>query len=203
MPRAVPGDATPMTSQAATLHRDHDESGLLRRVAQRDRAAFEALYAEYLPRLQRFLSRMTWRAELRDELVNDTLWIVWQKAGDFRGASLVSTWIFGIAYRCALKALSRERPSAPGSAEDIADGADEPGLAEQRDWIEHGLRLLPRDQRVTLELAYFGGHSCEEIAQVMDCAVGTVKARMFHARVKLRNLLPALGGADGRSGHAR
>jgi RNA polymerase sigma-70 factor, ECF subfamily len=56
------------------------------------------------------------------------------------------------------------------------------------------LKTLPEDQRVTLELAYFMGCSCEEVAAVMGCAVGTVKARMFHARVRLRNVMPMLAG---------
>jgi RNA polymerase sigma-70 factor (ECF subfamily) len=67
-------------------------------------------------------------------------------------------------------------------------------LQEQRDWIAHGMRHLPLEQKMTMELAYYLGHSCEEIAQIMNCPVSTVKARMFHARVKLRNLLPRLGG---------
>ena len=67
-----------------------------------------------------------------------------------------------------------------------------------RDWVGKGLRHLPLEQRTTLELAYYMGHSCEEIGEIMDCSVGTVKARMFHARVKLRNLLPALGGMTER-----
>jgi len=45
-----------------------------------------------------------------------------------------------------------------------------------------------------MEMAYFLGHSCEEIAAIMSCPVNTVKARMFQARIKLRNLLPTLGG---------
>jgi len=57
---------------------------------------------------------------------------------------------------------------------------------------------LPFEQRATMELAYFLGHSCEEIAAIMGCPVNTVKARMFQARIKLRNLLPTLGGAPSR-----
>jgi RNA polymerase sigma-70 factor (ECF subfamily) len=60
--------------------------------------------------------------------------------------------------------------------------------------LAHGLSTLPFEQRATLELAYFVGHSCEEIAAIMECPVNTVKARMFQARIKLRNLLPKLGG---------
>jgi RNA polymerase sigma-70 factor (ECF subfamily) len=61
--------------------------------------------------------------------------------------------------------------------------------------LQHGLSRLPIEQRLTLELAYQMGHSLEEIAVITDCPVGTVKARMFHAREKLRQCLPALSGA--------
>jgi RNA polymerase sigma-70 factor (ECF subfamily) len=56
------------------------------------------------------------------------------------------------------------------------------------------MQQLPTDQRLTVELAYGQGHSCEEIAEIMDCPVNTVKTRMFHARGKLRMLLPRLAG---------
>jgi RNA polymerase sigma-70 factor, ECF subfamily len=58
------------------------------------------------------------------------------------------------------------------------------------------LNHLPVEQRLTLELAYQMGHSMEEIALITDCPVGTVKARMFHAREKLRQYLPALSGGQ-------
>jgi RNA polymerase sigma-70 factor (ECF subfamily) len=178
------------------------ELALLRLVAQRERRAFETLYGEYYRRLGRFLGRLTQRQELIDEVVNDTFWVVWQKAGEFRGQSQVSTWIMGIAYRCALKALRRSGgPASEPLPDDLEDAAAGASQVEQelRDWVGKGLRSLPLEQRTTLELAYHIGHSCEEIAEIMDCSVGTVKARMFHARVKLRNLLPALGGLEQQS----
>ncbi|MDB5987636.1 MAG: polymerase sigma-E factor [Nevskia sp.] len=177
---------------------DEQELALLRLTARRDRRSFETLYGEYYPRLGRFLSRTTQRPELIDEVINETFWVVWQKAGEFRGASLVSTWIMGIAYRCALKSLRR----AGGSEESLSADLEETGTPELqlnyelRDWVAHGLRHLPLEQRTTIQLAYYFGHSCEEIAEIMDCALGTVKARMFHARIKLKNLLPALGGGN-------
>jgi RNA polymerase sigma-70 factor, ECF subfamily len=63
-----------------------------------------------------------------------------------------------------------------------------------RDWLGKGLDRLSADQRVVIELVYGVGHTLDEVAVIMQCPVGTVKARLFHARVKLRNVLPALAG---------
>ena len=174
----------------------------LRLAGKGDRAALERLYLSYHDRLAHFLGRHTSRVDLIDEIVNETLWAVWRGAREFRGDSKVSTWIFGIAYRCLMKAL-RDQPAPPTSVElDSANVVSESALVdpgdsaqrELRDWLRHGLDLLPVEQRMTIELAYYLGQSCEEIAAIMNCAVGTVKARMFHARLRLRNTLPALGG---------
>jgi RNA polymerase sigma-70 factor (ECF subfamily) len=179
------------------------ESQLLQRVAEGDRQSFEELYTLYHRRLSRFLMRLAPRYDFAEEIINDTFWVVWRKAGEFRGASRVSTWIMGIAYRRALRALRDERQvTAAGrwlAAEVQADSDDSVAAADVQDWIAHGLSALPEEQRLTLELAYFMGHSCEEIAAITDSPVGTVKARMFHAREKLRLALPSLGGAPPRS----
>jgi RNA polymerase sigma-70 factor (ECF subfamily) len=187
-----------------TQRADSAESELecLRAVAQRDRKAFEWLYRRYHGVLTRFLGRFTARRDLIEEMVNETLWVVWRTAGKFRGDSKVGTWIIGIAYRCLMKQL-RDHPAEQtcGAGErdhealnDIVPDENEARQAELRDWVQHGMALLPPEQRMTIELAYYLGQSCEEIAGIMNCAVGTVKARMFHARLRLRNTLPVLGG---------
>jgi|SRR5271170_302303 len=176
------------------------DSALLAAVGSGDRKALEELYLGYHRRLARFLSRFTPRYENVEEIINDTFMVVWQNARDFRQASKVSTWIIGIAYRTALKSLRRQKNhtgerSLDGYAEQSIDPTSE---AETNDWLNRGLSRLPIEQRLTLELAYHMGHSLEEIALITECPVGTVKARMFHAREKLRHSLPALsgGGAD-------
>jgi RNA polymerase sigma-70 factor (ECF subfamily) len=195
-------DALTMTGLKGPIVQDDDalDRHGLRATALRDREQFEQLYRRYHQRLGRFLRRYTTRRDLIDDVVNDTMWIVWRKAGEFRGESRVSTWISGIAYRCMLKALRGAGPAHEASEPvDAHDGLAHPEPAhgearELNDWVASGLRSLPEEQRMTLELAYFFGHSCEEIAEVMGCAVGTVKSRMFHARVRLRHVLPGLGG---------
>ena len=186
-----------MTSFAKISPRDSDFD-LLAAVAAGNRPALEQLYHGYHRRLARFLSRFTSRYENVEEIINDTFMVVWQSAKDFRNASQVSTWIFGIAYRTALKSVRRQKNHAAAlsldeSPEQIVDPEAD---AEVQDWVAHGLNRLTVEHRLTLELAYRMGHSLEEIAAITDTPVGTVKARMFHARRKLREYLPAIGGND-------
>jgi RNA polymerase sigma-70 factor, ECF subfamily len=170
------------------------ERALLAAVAARDGAALRELYHTYHRRLARFLMRVTSRYELAEEIINDTFCVVWMRAGDFRGASKVSTWIFGIAYRRALKSL-RSLHAVDGGGEH-QEASEDPGAHfELSDWLATALEQLPVDQRVVLELAYHAGHSCEEISSITDCPVNTVKTRMFHARRKLRSLLQNLAGS--------
>lgn len=176
-------------SAASVADNDRDRM-LLARVAGRDPEAFKQLYQVYHRRLSRFLMRLTRQPEIAEEIINDTLWVVWRKAPEFRHGSLVSTWIFGIAYRRGLKTLQRQAPPACDLDETATAAADEIlPAAERSDWLERGLAQLPVTQRAVLELAYYLGHSCEEIARIMDCPVSTVKTRMHKARLKMKLLL--------------
>jgi RNA polymerase sigma-70 factor (ECF subfamily) len=177
---------------------DATDRMLLRRMAGGDRAALERLYGDYHGRLCRFLSRLTRRPDIIEEAINDCFWIVWQKADDFRGQSQVSTWIMGIAYRCGLKCLRQHGDAAiddQAQVEDHAPTSDDGEDRELRDWLDKGLERLSADQRMVIELVYGIGHKLEEVAEIMQCPVGTIKARLFHARVKLRNVLPGLAGS--------
>jgi RNA polymerase sigma-70 factor (ECF subfamily) len=187
-----------MNEAAATA--DTADRALLQRMAEGDRAALETLYRGYHGRLCRFLSRLTRRPELIEEVVNDCMFIAWQHAGEFRGDARVSTWLMGIAYRCGLKALRRQ---GTGPIDELADEALLPDLdggsdpaedRELRDLLGKALEHLTTDQRVVVELVYGIGHSLNEVAAIVQCPVGTVKARLFHARVKLLNVMPALSG---------
>ncbi|HEX3912648.1 MAG TPA: sigma-70 family RNA polymerase sigma factor [Steroidobacteraceae bacterium] len=184
-----------MTLPAKNSPKERDIA-LLAAIAAGDRHALEELYLSYHRRLARFLSRFTPRYENVEEIINDTFMVVWQNAKEFRNASQVSTWIIGIAYRTALKSFRRQKNhAATGSLEDYPEQTVDPTFdAEVHDWLKHGLSRLPIEQRLTLELAYHMGHSLEEIAIITECPVGTVKARMFHAREKLRQYLPTLSG---------
>lgn len=172
------------------------ELALLRLIITHDRVAFKELYLIYHRRLARFLMRMTSRHDVIEEVINDTLWTVWQKAADFRGDSLVSTWIVGITYRRALKALRKHSAIRPVYSEESSVAPDDRLADENRQWLDRALSELPLEQRMVLEFSYLLGHSCEEIAQIMQCPVNTVKTRMFHAREKMRRSLPRLAGSE-------
>jgi RNA polymerase sigma-70 factor, ECF subfamily len=195
-------DMAEVTSRGSSAAREVE---LIARVARQDRRAFEELYNLYHRRLARFLTRLTRRYDLAEEIVNDTFWVVWRSAGDFRGESQPSTWILGIAYRkarnafrSAARARARENLSLPS----FPLTTEEPARAEElRDWLTHALNELPVEQRLAVELCYELGHSCEEISKIMGCPVNTVKTRLFHARAKLQKRLPELSGP--RDGVAR
>jgi RNA polymerase sigma-70 factor, ECF subfamily len=171
------------------------EVDLIARIGEGDRRALEELYNLYHRRMARFLTRLTHRYDLTEEVINDTFWVVWRKARSFRGDSQPSTWILGIAYRKARNAFRSSARLAeknlPLELEPLT--REEPaGTEELRDWLARALAQLPVEQRLAVELCYELGHSCEEIAAIMSCPVNTVKTRLFHARAKLQKLLPQL-----------
>jgi RNA polymerase sigma-70 factor (ECF subfamily) len=169
-----------------------EEVALLSRVAEGDVRAFDNLFHSYAPRLIRFLGRTTRVPHLIDEIVNDTMLIVWRKAGTFNGCSKVSTWILGIASRRRLKALERIE-SGRGAVMDVTEIASPseagPEEGEARRQCRAALDALPAEQRQVVILTYFEGRSYPEIARIVGCPVNTVKTRMFHARRRLRSLL--------------
>ena len=175
------------------------EVELIARIGAGDRKALEELYNLYHRRMARFLTRLTHRYDLAEEIINDTFWVVWRKAGEFRGDSQPSTWIFGIAYRKARNAFrSVSRLAAQASLEALsAPLCSEPfGTEELRDWLQQALSQLPPEQRLAVQLCYELGYSCEEIATITSCPVNTVKTRLFHGRAKLHKLLPRLAGEE-------
>ena len=178
---------------------------LLREIVTEDREAFRRLYLRYHPRLVRFLARILRRTEDTEDVANETMLIIWQQAGSFRGGSLVSTWIFGIAYRCALKSIRRSallERTAMHEVESRPLVTDDASRAtEDRQIVELGLAMLSPEQRLVLVLAYEMDCSCEEIAAIVDSPVNTVKTRMFYARRKLRAVLTTVGArqAGGRA----
>ncbi len=173
-----------------------DERELLARVVAGDLRAFERLYRLYQPRLSRFLTTLLRRPQLIEEVLDDTMMVVWQSADRFRGSSKLSTWIFAIAYRKAHKARLKwpdpiEEPEQDTRLSEDPAPDDELHHQKLHDSLMRAMDQLSADHRAVVELTYFHGLGYREIAEIVDCPVDTVKTRMFHAR---RRLKQAIGG---------
>jgi RNA polymerase sigma-70 factor (ECF subfamily) len=175
-------------------HGDAEDARLLEAVADGDRLAFERLYHLYFPRLTRFLNRATRNLQLIEETANDTMLVVWRKAPTWDASCKVSTWIFAIAWRRALKAVhGTDEPveAAPDLIEADPDSQPEArfALLRRHQALDAALGALPIDQRTVVQLTYFHDMGYADIADVMGCPQNTVKTRMFHARRRLATLL--------------
>jgi RNA polymerase sigma-70 factor, ECF subfamily len=186
-----------------------DDAALIRAVARHDARALETLYRRYAPRLGRYLWRMLQQRETVEEVLNDVMLVVAQKAGSFDPArAQLSTWMFGIAHHKALTALSRaaRHGSVVTTCSDDDDAGEtmaappqscDPELSligrQLGETLQWALQQLSAEHRAVIELT-FGEHlSYAEIAAICDCPLNTVKTRMFHARRRLGELLAARG----------
>jgi len=169
-------------------HQNKDVA-LVIRICNADEKALELLYHNYYQRLFRFIGRITWREDLIEEIINDVMYTVWEKAATYNHQCQLSTWIFGIAYNKARQALRSAGSFNDDSLDDMdvdssVFGTYDTGLKqlEMRDFLESGFKVLSPDQRTVVELTYFEGLHYSEIAQLMGCPENTVKTRMHHAR---------------------
>ncbi|MGJ7509234.1 RNA polymerase sigma factor [Variovorax sp. GT1P44] len=192
---SMPRDAIRTQAEDLSLLAERAEARLIDRTANGELQAFEQLYRAYHPRLSRFLDRVTRRPGLVGELLNDTMLVVWNRAGTYNGRSKVSTWIFAIAYRKAMKALSRLDEPVEDQDDDDRPAPLETGpefhatQSQLRGALAQALDHLSHEQRAVVHLTYFHGIGCREISEIVGCPVDTVKTRMFHARRRLKILL--------------
>ncbi|MGN8001349.1 RNA polymerase sigma factor [Sphingomonas sp. 22176] len=181
-------------ARRSSSRQDDEEMGLVAAVRARDLRAFEQLYRRYQPRLTRFVGTLLRSPGLVEEVVNDTLMVLWQKAGDFTGASRLSTWLFAIAYRKAVRARAGE-PLLPDDAAVLADitddGTADAGLSRDRtrQALQRAMGVLSAEHRAVVDLTYFHEIGYREIGEILGCPVDTVKTRMFHARRQLRRAM--------------
>jgi RNA polymerase sigma-70 factor (ECF subfamily) len=192
-------DANPMPEELTSQAEPTDDRELLSRVARQERPAFEVLYRRHYRRMFNFVMRVVRREEVAEEVVDDAMFVLWTHAATFEGGSSVSTWMLGIAYRQALKALERDRKHSRVDADDEAlsqvldpDPAIDPQMAalirDDNARLQEAIGALSEHHRVVVELTAMG-HSYGEISEVIGCPENTVKTRMFHARQQLKRLL--------------
>lgn len=181
-----------MSDNSNIASTDSEELDLLARIADEDTHALAQLYERYRNKLGAFLRSKLFEEKLADEVYNDVMFIVWNKASEFKGGSRVSTWIFGIAYRTCMAHGRKEQKHNKNVSQVDLDALAQPIQSKEIDQaqsVRDALVELSPDHREAIVLAYFLGHSIDEIAHITDTPSNTVKTRLFHARQNLKKVL--------------
>lgn len=172
---------------------------LIASIAAGDKRAMALLFARHNVRVYRFAARITGNASLSDDIVSEVFLDVWRGAAGFNGKSQVSTWLLAIARHKAMSAL-RGRMDAQLDEEfsvAIADDRDDPETVAHQTTrgtvIQKCLMQLPPTLREVVDLVYYHEKTVAEVAQIVGIPPGTVKTRMFHARVRMAELLQRAG----------
>jgi RNA polymerase sigma-70 factor (ECF subfamily) len=197
---------------------DADADALLvERVKQGDVRAFEMLVVKYQRRIERLIGRMVRDTDLVQDIAQETFIRVYRALPQFRGDSAFYTWLYRIAVNTAKKALMDMKrdplvsEAALRSDEDgeeisraeneLTDGATPEALLASKEIgaaVNAAIDALSEDLRQAITLREIEGLSYEEIAEVMNCPIGTVRSRIFRARDAIAaRLKPLLDTRDG------
>ena len=163
---------------------------------KRDRAAFRELFDYFAPRIKSFLMRQGLDAQAAEDVVQEAMVRVWQKAHQFDPSKArASTWMFTIARNLRvdfLRKSNRPEPNAddPALVPDAQPGGfDLTAQAQDADRLRAALGDLPDEQRVVLELSFFEEKPHPEIAEHLGVPLGTVKSRIRLALKRVRSEL--------------
>jgi len=162
----------------------------------RDRAAFQALFGHFAPRVKSYLMRLGAPAAQAEDLAQEAMLSLWRKAHLFDPAKAsVGTWVFTIARNLRIDAIRREKrpeldPADPMLTPEAGPGAED-GLqaVEQEGRLRAALKTLPPDQIRVVELSFFADKPHNQIAAELAIPLGTVKSRLRLAMLRLRAVM--------------
>jgi len=180
---------------------DHADLMLVERAVAGDQGAFELLVIKYQRRIQRLIGRMVRDVDLVEDIAQETFIRAYRALHQFRGDAQFYTWLYRIAVNTAKKFLLelKRDPTVSESAfkskddddetswtinEPTTDETPESVLAAKQvaTMVNAALAALPEDLRQALTLREMDGLSYEDISEVMNCPIGTVRSRIFRAR---------------------
>lgn len=190
---------------------------LVDRVKRGDTKAFEMLVVKYQRRIERLIGRMVRDVDLVPDLAQETFIRAYRAIPQFRGESAFYTWLYRIAVNTAKKALVElkrdplllESSRTSGDDDDetyrveneLTDGETPEAVLASREIAEavnKAIDALSEDLRQAITLREIEGLSYDEIADVMNCPIGTVRSRIFRAREAIaERLRPLLGTREG------
>ncbi|HOX68934.1 MAG: RNA polymerase sigma factor RpoE [Rhizobacter sp.] len=188
------------------------DAPLIERVKQGDVRAFEMLVVKYQRRIERLIGRMVRDVDLVPDIAQETFIRAYRAIPQFRGESAFYTWLYRIAVNTAKKSLGELKrdllvtESARASRDDedetsrteneLTDGETPESLLASKEvamTVNAAIEALSEDLRQAITLREIEGLSYEEIAELMNCPIGTVRSRIFRAReaiaLRLRPLL--------------
>jgi RNA polymerase sigma-70 factor (ECF subfamily) len=186
---------------------------LMERLGRRDLAAFEALFGRYGDLVFSVSLRVVGDPHLAQDVTQDVFLRVWRRPEQFderRGKFI--TWLLSVTRnrsiderRSQSRRLRHEALPSPPEEEDILPGTDERDdpafvavLSEERRAVREALEVLPAEQKLAIQLAYFGGLTQAEIAEKLGQPLGTVKTRIRLGMQKMRAALQARRGSEQR-----
>ncbi|GFE80796.1 RNA polymerase sigma factor [Steroidobacter agaridevorans] len=194
-----------MTTNA--INADDTDQELVRRVQAGDQTAFNLLVLKYQHRVLKLVGRFVNDAAEAEDVAQEAFLKAYRALASFRGDSAFYTWLYRIAINTAKNALVSQRRRPVDFDLDLQDPdqydrqaklkeADTPeGVLltdEIRAVVEEAMEQLPEDLRTAIVLRELEGLSYEEIAEAMDCPVGTVRSRIFRAREAIDKKLKPL-----------
>jgi RNA polymerase sigma-70 factor (ECF subfamily) len=190
------------------MTQDDSDQQLVERVQAGDKAAFDLLVRKYQHRVLKLVSRFVSDAAEAEDVAQEAFLKAYRALASFRGDSAFYTWLYRIAINTAKNALVSNRRRPVDFDLDLQDpeqydrharlkeGDTPEGVLlteEIRNVVERAMEQLPEDLRTAIILRELEGMSYEEIAEAMDCPVGTVRSRIFRAREAIdRKLKPLL-----------
>ena len=194
-----------------TTERDIDQL-LVERVQQGEKKAFELLVVKYQRKLLRLVSRLVRDQAEAEDVVQEAFIKAYRALPQFRGDSAFYTWLYRIGINTAKNYLVTQGRRAPTSTESNAEEAEtfddadnlrdintpESMLATKQiaQTVNHAMAALPEELKTAITLREIEGLSYDEIAEAMDCPIGTVRSRIFRAREAIaEKLRPLLGTA--------
>lgn len=190
---------------------------LIDRVKNGDVKAFEMLVVKYQRRIERLIGRMVRDVDLVPDIAQETFIRAYRAIPQFRGDSAFYTWLYRIAVNTAKKALvdlkrdplvsenalsGREDEDETSRVEnELSDGETPEAVLATKEiaaTVNGAIEALSEDLRQAITLREIEGLSYEEIAEVMNCPIGTVRSRIFRAREAIaERLRPLLGTREG------
>jgi RNA polymerase sigma-70 factor (ECF subfamily) len=185
------GEVAPAQLSTARRAAQSTERELLATISAGGRSAMEELYFLHFARLAKFFLHVSGRVDLIEELINDTMFDVWQESAKIASNTSVPAWIMGLAYSHAqmrLAGVGLSRPHLSTSAPFTKHGSA-PTTTSQIPWDQQDfLMKLPFEERAALHLIYAGGFSRQSIADIMDTSCERVDVLLADARHRLRHL---------------